>query len=703
VKKNQNMKRVTTIIIFWFLMAGSQIAAQNPLLEPYETPYGIIPFEEVKLEHILPAFNTVLDEARQEIQKIINNPQPATFENTIDAFERLGQKRFLIARYVSLMGHTYSNPELNSIVSEVNQLNSAYFSEVLFNAKLFERVKSVYVKRDNLQLTQEEKTLLENNYSWFARNGNDLPDTQKGRLKEIRTRLSELSVIFRQNVTQDRDRTFFHLLNEEDLTGLPDEAIAAAAEYAGKKGVEGWAFSYHGNLAGQFMTYSENRGLREKLFRESMQIANNDNEFNNLNNAKEILNLRLEMAQLLGYDSYSHYELEETMAETPKQVEDFLNQYRDKVKPIAEREIESVRTFASSFGFDDVIQEWDYSFYNKKYKVGKYEFNTDEVKPFLPVDHVVKESFTMLKDMWGLELRVNDRLPKFHPDATSYEIFDAKGNIKAVMYLDLFEREGKDGGARMSTIRLQHRENGENEIPVLNLLCNFSNPVGDAAALLKLYDLETFLHELGHGLHVILSDVTYRSLSGVNLRYSDFIEMPSMLLQKWTYEPEFLVRVGKHYQTGQPIPQDLIDKIVKNQQEGRSLSAARFMIPDAALDIALHSIQNPFQGDLCEWEANFMKDYSFLPLVKGSCFIPSFNSIFSSGYASGFYTYDWSDMMSWDIFNEFRKNGIFDPATAARLEKEILSKGGAAHPRELFKNFMGRDMSIKAFLESFDE
>lgn len=697
------MKQLITITILWCSVFASSSFGQNPLLEPYNTPHGIIPFEKVKLEHILPAFRETVNKDRMLIKKISDNPLPATFENSVDALEKIGKKRNLISAYARGMSIALGNPEVYQILAEVNQLNTEYINEVIFNSNLFKRTKAVYEQKDKLSLSEEEMTLLENNYKWFVRNGNELPENQKERLREIRIRLTELNNVFRQNVTQDRDRSFFHRLKEEDLAGLPKEVIAAAAEYAQKKGVDGWAFPIQGTLERQFMIYSEKRELREKLFRESMQIANNDNEFNNLNNAKEILNLRLEMAQMLGYKSYADYELEQTMAESPKQVMDFLNQYRDKVKPIAEKEIESIKSFASSLGFKDAIQEWDYSYYNKKYKVGKYEFNTDEVKPFLPVNHVVKACFDMVKDMWGLDFKVNDKLPKFHPDVMPYEIFDANGKIKAVMYLDLYERQGKNGGAMLGTVRPQNKENGTNEIPVMIMLCNYSNPVGDDPALIRLYDLETFLHELGHGLHVILSDVTYRSLSGTNLIYSDFVEMPSMLLEKWTYEPQFLARVGKHYQTGQSIPKDMIDKIIRNNKEGRALNAAQFMISGAAADIALHSIQKPINFDLCKWETKFMEDYSFLPLVEGSCYIPSFNHIFSYGYASGFYTYDWSDMMSWDVFNEFKKNGIFDPATAKKLEKEILSKGGTSHPSKLFKNFMGRDMSIKAFLESFDE
>ena len=347
--------------------------------------------------------------------------------------------------------------------------------------------------------------------------------------------------------------------------------------------------------------------------------------------------------------------------------------------------------------------EWDFRYYNNKYKEGRFQFNTDEVKPWNSVDHVMKESFAMVTEMWGLDFSENHQLPKYHPDVIPYEIFDANGEIKAVMYLDLFEREGKVGGAMLGALQLQHKENGTNEIPIVSLICNFSNPSADTPALMRLYDLEIFLHELGHGLHVMLSDVTYRSLSGYSLIYSDFVEVPSMLLQKWTYEQEFLERLGRNYQTDETLSQDMIDKILLNQKEDRAIMAMQFMIPDAALDIALHNMREPFEGDLCNWEREFMKHYSFLPGVESVCYIPSFNHIFAWGYAAGLYTYDWSDMMAWDIFNEFKKNGIFDPATSKRFEEEILSKGGTVHPRELFINFLGREPGMDAFLKSFDE
>ncbi|MFN3557339.1 MAG: M3 family metallopeptidase [Bacteroidales bacterium] len=697
------MKKMLLLPILWLFLTGYLSLAQNPLLEPFNTPHGIIPFEKVELEHILPAFHVALEEDRKQVQAIIDNPQPATSENTIDALARVGQKREMISLYAQALGSAYSNPELNQIVAEVSRLRSDYFNEMLFNEKLFDRVKKVYLQKESISLTREELTLVENYYRWFARNGNELSDMQKGRLKEIRSRRTELSVIFGQNVTQDRDRTFFHLTSEEDLGGLPDWVIAASSEYAQSKGVEGWAFPIGGALTWYFSAYSEKRELREKLHRESRRIGNNDNEFNNLEHAREILNLRLEMAQMLGFASYAEYVLEEQMAGTPAQVISFLDEYKDKVKPIAQKEIENIRNFALNLGFDDIIREWDFDYYAEKYNINKFQFNPDEVKPWLPVDHVVRETFAVIKDMWGLDFKENHQLPKYHPDVIPYEIFDANGEIKAVMYLDLFEREGKSGGARLGTLRFQNKENGANEISVSYNLCNFQKPVGDDPAMMTLWDLSIFLHEMGHGLHLVLSDVTYRSVSGYNLRYSDFVELPSMLLEKWAYQPEFLKRVGKHYQTGEPLSDEIIEKIILNHKEGRALMVMQFMIPFAAMDIALHDIQEPFKGDMCKWESGFIHDYSFLPVVEGLCVIPSFTHIFAGGYASGFYTYDWSDMMAWDIFNEFKKNGIFDPATSKRFGEEILSKGGTVHPRELFINFMGREPGMDAFLKSFDE
>ena len=692
-----------SLVIVLILSIHNGVPAQNPLIEPFDTPHGIIPFEKVKPEHILPAFHVALEEDRKQVQAIIDNPQPATFENTIAAYAKIGRKSSMISNYANAMAAVNGNPEIYQIVGMVNHLSSAFYNDLLFNEKLFERVKEVYLQKESLSLTQEELTLLENYYSWFARNGNDLSDKDKERLKEIRSRLSELTTKFGQNVTQDRDRTFFHLTKEEDLAGLPERIIASAAEYARSKNTDGWAFPISGPSTGDFMRYADKRTSREQLLKLSWQIGNNPNEFNNIGIAKEILNLRLEMAQLLGYNSFAEYVLEERMAETPKQVMTFLETFKDKVKPIAEKEIENLHAFAISQGFDDVIRHWDFAYYNRKYREGIYEFNADEVKPWLPVGHAIEETFSMVSEMWGLKFRENQSLPKMHPQMLPYEVFDANGDIKAVLYLDLYERAGKMGGAFAGAIRTQNKESGHNEIPLVGLVCNFNNPSGDNPAFLSLGELSTFLHELGHALHHILSDVTYRNLSGTTLKYSDFVEVPSMLLEKWAYEPDFLARVGRHYQTGEALSQEMIDKIILNNKEGRAISAMEFMIPYAVLDIALHSIHNPIEENLCDWESSFMQDYSFLPWVEGTCYIPSFNHIFAGGYASGFYTYDWSDMMAWDIFNEFKKNGIFDPATANRFEKEILSKGGTVHPRELFINFLGREPSMDAFLESFDE
>ncbi|SNS22327.1 peptidyl-dipeptidase Dcp [Belliella buryatensis] len=692
-----------TFLIFGLLLIIKPSLAQNPLLEPFDTPHGIIPFDKVEPEHILPAFNVALEEDRKQVQAIIDNSETATFNNIIAAYAKIGRNTGMISGYANAMAAVNGNPEIYQTVGMVSHLSSAFSNELLFNEKLFERVKEVYLQKESLSLTPEELTLLENYYRWFARNGNDLSEKEKERLKEIRSRLTELSTIFGQNAIQDRDRTFFHLTQEEDLAGLPERIIASAAEYAKSKNTDGWAFPISGPSTGDFMRYADNRASREKLLKLSWQIGNNPNEFNNLDIAKELLNLRLEMAQLLGYNSFAEYELEESMAETPEQVMTFLDTFKDKVKPIAEKEIENLHAFAISQGFDDVIRHWDFAYFNRKYREGIFEFNTDEVKPWLPVGHAIEEIFSMVSEMWGLEFRENQSLPKMHPQMLPYEVFDANGDVKAVLYLDLYERAGKVGGAFAGAIRAQNKESGQNEIPLIGLVCNFRNPSIDNEAFLSLGELSTFLHELGHALHYILSDVTYRNLSGTNLKYSDFIEVPSMLLEKWAYEPDFLARVGRHYQTGEALPQEMIDKIIRNEKEGRALSEMRLTIADAALDIALHDMRMPFEGDLCGWERDFTQNYSLFPSVENACYIPSFRHIFSNGYASGYYTYTWSDMMSWDIFNEFRKNGIFDPTTAKRLEKEILSKGGTVHPGELFKNFMGRDMSINAFLESFDD
>jgi len=700
------MKKMKHLILTFLTLAhvafNQTTQAQNPLLEPYDTPHDIIPFDKVEPEHILPAFNVFLEEDRKQVQTITDNPQSPTFENTIGALAKIGRKTIMIQAYAGGMAAVNGNPEIYQIVGMINHFSGAFSNDLLFNEKLFEKVKVVYQQKGNLSLTMEELTLLENYYLWFVRNGNDLSEKDKERLKEIRSRLSELSTIFGQNIIQDRDRVYYHLTMEEDVAGLPDKLIASAAEFAKSKNTDGWAFPIFGPSAGDFLKYAENRVSREKLLKLSWQVGNNPNEFNNLGNANEILNLRLEMAQLLGYKSYAEYVLEERMAETPEQVMTFLETFKDKVKPIAEKEIENLHAFANSQGFDDVIRHWDFSYYNRKYREGIYEFNADEVKPWLPVAHVLNETFSMVSDMWGLEFRENQSLPKMHPQMLPYEVFDTNGDVKAVLYLDLYERAGKTGGAFAGAIRNQNREIGHNEIPWVGLVCNFRNPSEDAEAFLSLDELSTFLHELGHGLHLILSDVTYRNLSGTMIKYGDFVEVPSMLLQKWAYEPDFLARVGRHYQTGEALSQEMIDKIILNEKEGRALSEMRFTIADAALDIALHDMRMPFEGDLCDWERDFTQNHSLFPSVEDACYIPAFRAIFSLGYDSGYYTYTWSDMMAWDIFNEFKKNGIFDPATAKRFEQEILSKGGTVHPRELFKNFMGRDISMEAFLESFD-
>jgi peptidyl-dipeptidase Dcp len=696
------MKQFITITILCCVFFGSKTFSQNPLLEPYNTPHGIIPFEKVKPEHIIPAFQQALQEDRQTVQSIVGNKKPADFRNTIIPFVTIGSKRQVISFYTTRINQAYGTDEINQINTEVRKLFTEYLDEVRYNTQLFDRIKSVYEKKEDLNLSQEELTVLDNTFSWFKRSGLDLSKEKQERLKQIRVRLSELTNQFDQNVIKDRDRDFFHLTQEADLAGLPDWVVASAADYARSKNVEGWAFKNQSDLLAQFMEYAERRDLREKMTLQQRRIGNNDNEYNNLEIAKEILNLRLEMANLLGYASYSQYVLEETMAESTDQVMNFINTTKDKVKDASQKDLQKIKDFAKSMGFDDKLQRWDFAYYGKKYSATQLQFNADDIMPWLPVEHIIQSCFEMIREMFGITFIKNQQLPKYHADIIPYEIYDEKGNIKAVMYLDLYEREGKAGGAMLGTLRLQNKEEGENQIPVMINLCNFQNPVGEAPSLMTIWDLSTFLHELGHGLHNVLSDVTYRSVSGLNLRYGDFLELPSMLLQKWAYEPEFLARIPRHYQTGEALSADIIEKIVQSERENKAFYTMNYNIPNEALDIALHDIREPIRENLCVWEYNFMKEYSLLPSIEGTCIIPNFSHIFSYGYASGLYTYAWSDMMAWDIFNEFKKNGIFNPVTAKRFEKEILSKGGTVHPRELFKNFMGRDISMEAFLESFD-
>ena len=699
------MKKFNFMVSFTilFAMSWSVSIAQNPLLEPFNTPHDIIPFERVELEHILPAFRQALQEDRQTVKSILDNRKPADFSNTIVPFVKLGSKRQVISFYTNVINQSYGSDEINQVNTEVRKLYTEYLDEVRFNAQLFDRIKTIYEIKDGLNLSQEEQTVLDNTYSWFVRSGLGLSQEKQERLRQIRSRLSELSNQFGQNVIKDRDRDFFHLTQEEDLIGLPDWVITSAAAYAREKNVGGWAFKNQGTLSYQFMEYAERRDLREKLMRQQMRIGNNDNEYNNLEIAKEILNLRLEMANILGYDSYSQYVLEETMAESTDQVMHFINATKDKVKDASLKDLQKIKDFAKSIGFDDELQQWDFLYYDKKYSATRLQFNSDDIMPWLPVEHIIKSCFEMVGEMFGITFKENQKLPKYHPDVIPYEIFDENGSIKAVMYLDLYEKEGKVGGARLSTLRLQNKEEGENQIPIMVNLCNFQNPVREAPSLMTLWDLSTFLHELGHGLHNVLSDVTYRSVSGLNLRYGDFVELPSMLLQKWAYELEFLVRIPRHHQSGEALSTDVIQKIVQSEKENKAFFAMNYSIPYDALDIALHDIRKPMKDNLCDWESGFINEYLLMPPIEGVCAISNFTHIFSWGYASGLYTYGWSDMMAWDIFNEFKKNGIFDPATSKRFEKEILSKGGTVHPRELFKNFMGRDISMDAFLKSFEE
>lgn len=680
------------------IMIYTTVNAQNPLLGTFDTPHGIIPFGQVKPEHILPAFEYALEEARTDIRAIVENSEPPTFENTIHAFEILGERRLGIFRYVRLLDFAISTPEINKIAGDIAVMNATYINENLYNEALFEKVKAIYDGKDNLNLNVEQIELLDMTYRWFARNGIDLPSADKERLKEINERLTELSMRFGQNVTTEQDSRYLYLPDEEDLAGLPDWLIGTAKEYARSRQLEGWAIPISGYVPYSFVQYSEHRHHREELMSIRAAVGNSDNEYNNIGIATEILNLRLEKARLLGHKTYADYSLMESMASTPRTVIDFIDRYNIAVTPIAKREFDEIQSFARSAGFTESLQEWDLPYYQRRSEEHKFHFNPDEVKPYLPIDHVLAKTFEMVQQMWGLRFEINYDLPKYHDDLMSYEVFDESGEIIAVLYLDMYQREAKGGGANMANLRMQYKKQGTNIIPVGVMNCNFTKSGTGSPSLLNMAELSTFLHELGHGLHLMLSDVTYASLSGYAV-YGDFLELPSMLLEKWAYEKEFLKFVGKHHQTGEGIPSDLIEKIYDSRHAGVALQARQYMLPFSLLDMIFHQITEPVTGNICDIESSVLIDFHFFP--SEGCFTPTFNHVFSYGYAANCYSYDWSDMMAYDIFRVFKEKGIFDRETARRFAREILSKGGTVHPMELFKNFMGREPDSEAVLGRF--
>jgi len=668
----------------------------NPLLSEFKTVHQTPPFQLIEEEHYIPAFTEAIKEAKEDVDKIISNSEAPTFENTILAMEYAGENLSRIANIFFNINSANTNDNIQNIASEVSPMLTAHSNDIWLNEALFAKVKSVFDAKEENNYNQEQLKLIEDTYKGFVKRGALLTGEEKERYREITTELSKLTLTFGQNVLAETNAYELHITDEKELAGLPDAIIAAAAADAKAKEKEGWVITLQFPSYVPFMKYADNRALRKELYMAYSMRANKGNDHDNNDVVKQIVNLRLEKAQLFGFKSHAAYVLEDRMAQTPEKVNAFLEELLDKSLPFAKEEVKEVETYANAHGLKGKLQRWDFAYYSEKLKNEKFSITDEMTKPYFQLEKVEEGIFGLANTLFGLTFKANADITPYHEEAKAYEVFDAQGEFISVLYLDFFPRESKRGGAWMTNYREQFVQDGTDVRPFVSLVCNFSRPTEDTPSLLTYQEVRTFLHEFGHGLHGMLSKCTYVSQSGTNV-YRDFVELPSQILENWGTEKEWLKQVGKHYQTGETIPDDLVAKIMESANFQSGYQSVR-QLSFGMDDMAWHSLENAFEGDVNTFEDEAMAPTELFPAVEGTCFSTAFSHIFAGGYAAGYYGYKWAEVLDADAFSVFKENGIFDQATADSFRKNILEKGGTQHPMDLYVAFRGQEPTNDALL-----
>lgn len=669
----------------------------NPFLTEWNTPHQTPPFPEIKHEHFIPAIDATLSEARDEVDAIINNSDPATFQNTIVALEICGERLERVTSVLFNLNSAETDDTIQAITREVSPKLSEFSNYISLNEELFSKVKTVYRQREELNLSPEDLYLLGKKYLGFVRSGANLEGEAKKRYAEITTQLSQLSLQFGENILAETNGFQLLITDPADLAGLPESEIEAAAQVAKSKEQQGWIFTLHGPSFVGFMKYADNQKLREQMYRAYTSRGYQKNDKNNEEIVRKIVNLKLEKANLLGFPTHADYVLAERMAENPQRVSDFLHQLHTASRPAAQKEFAEVLEFAKNNGLAGNLQRWDWSYYSEKLKNASYGFDEQQVKPYFQLEKVCAGVFELATRLYGLTFSQNKQIPVYHPDATAYEVFDEDGSFLSVLYLDFFPREGKSGGAWMNDLRPESHINGKSIRPHITIVCNFTKPTETKPSLLTFNEVTTLLHEFGHALHGMLANTTYPSQSGTNV-YRDFVELPSQLMENWGTQKGWLDLFAVHYQTGEVIPEELVQKLIDadNFQAGY---ACERQLSFGFNDMAWHSITEPMNGDLVAFEQSAIAPTELFEPVEGSCLSTAFSHIFAGGYASGYYGYKWAEVLDADAFSVFKINGIFDRATATSFRKNILEKGGTEHPMKLYKAFRGQEPSIEPLLE----
>ena len=670
---------------------------ENPFLTESKAPFGAPEFDKIKNEHYLPAFEAGIAEAKAEIDAIVANQEEPTFENTIEAMEYAGETLNRVANVFYNLMEANTNDEMQQIAEQISPMLNEYSMYVSLNADLFAKVKSVYEKKDELGLEKDQLKLLEDNYKSFVRGGANLSDEDKELYSKWSEELSLASLQFSKNVLAATNAYTLHITDSADLAGLPEFVKTMAAETASEKGLEGWAFTLDAPSYSPFLKYSEVRNLRKDMWT-AYNTRAIGGEFDNTDVVKKIVDLRIRIANILGYETYADYALEERMAKDKATVNGFIKDLLEPSMEFAKKDVADVYAFAKKNGFEDSqLMPWDFSYWSEKYQQAEYSLSAEELKPYFQLESCIDAVFGLATRLYGISFTELDNVPVYHEDVKVYEVKDADGSHLALFYADFFPRASKRGGAWMTDFRGQSIRDGVEYRPFISTVMNFTKPTADAPALITHDELTTFLHEFGHALHGMFAEGRYPSLTGTSVS-RDFVELPSQIMENWAFEPEYLNSFAKHYQTGEPIPAELIEKIVAAKNYLAGYAQVR-QLHFGYLDMAWHSLTElPAEGTV-EFEQKTLAPYAVMPSVEGSAFSCSFSHIFSGGYSAGYYSYKWAEVLEADAFSLFKEKGIFNTEVSGSFRENILSKGGTEEASVLYRNFRGHDPEPQALME----
>ena len=665
-------------------------------LAPFTSKYTTAPFSKISLSDYKPAFEKTIEIARNEINAIAINTEAPTFENTIEALDFAGAALDRLSSIFFNLNSAETCDEMQKIAQEVSPLLTEFSNDIALNEDLFKRIKTVYDQKESLDLTTEQATLLDKKFKGFSRNGALLNEADKVKLREIDTELAKLKLTYGENVLAETNNYQLHITNEADLKGLPAGAKEMASSLAKSKGLDGWIFTLDFPSYLPFVTYVDNRELRKEITIAAGKKSFRDNEFDNKENVKRIVELRHKRANLLGYESHSHFVLEERMAQNPNNVQSFLNDLLEKAKPAAENEFAQLTAFAKELDGIDQLEKWDGAYYSEKLKQKLFSLDDEVLKPYFKLENVLNGAFTIAEKLFGITFKEVFDIDKYHEEVQTFEVLDFEGKLVAIFYSDFFPRKGKRNGAWMTSFKPQYIKDGINERPHVSIVCNFTPPTETKPSLLTFNEVTTLFHEFGHALHGMLANTTYPSLSGTSV-YWDFVELPSQVMENWCYEPEALALFAKHYETGEIIPQQYVEKIKESASFLEGMATLR-QLSFGILDMNYHAKSQTID-DVKAFEKQAMEGTSLYPDVAENCMSTSFSHIFQGGYSSGYYSYKWAEVLDADAFAYFQEKGIFNKEVATKFKDNVLSKGGTELPMELYKKFRGQEPKVEALLK----